>query len=69
MCSGKANCGFGLRAALFVVTLFLISAGCGGGGPQSDLTVFTLSDNAKGSIETVDHILNMTIVSKDENVL
>lgn len=53
------------------IALLLVFAGCGGGGdsPQSNLTVFTLSDNAKGCIETVDNILNMTVVSKDENVL
>ena len=53
---------------LTAIALLLTVASCGDSS-ESRLTCYTLSLTTKGCIETVDNILNMTVVSKNENVL
>ena len=43
----------------------LVSACSGDDAPVSNRTVFTLDANASGVIETINNIVNMTVVSKD----
>ena len=47
----------------------LVSACSGDDAPVSNRTVFTLDANASGVIETINNIVNMTVVSKDANDL
>ncbi len=53
---------FSMSAFCFAV---LVSCGGSGGGESC----YTLNDGAKGCIETVDNIRNLTVVSHDENDL
>jgi len=53
---------------LFLSAAFTLSA-CSGGDSPSGRTVFTLDANASGVIETLNHIVNMTVVSKDPSDL
>lgn len=59
---------FYVLQVLTSIFILLTVSGCGGGDSQSNLQCLSLSNNAKGCIETVDNIINMTIVSKNENV-
>ncbi len=52
---------------LTAMALLLTAANCGDSS-ESRLRCYTLSSDTKGCIEKVDNILNMTVVSKNENV-
>ena len=52
---------------LTAVALLVTAASCGDSS-ENKVTCYNLSPNTKGCIETVDNILNMTVVSKNENV-
>lgn len=52
---------------LTAVALLVSAANCGDSS-ESKVTCYNLSPSTKGCIETVDNILNMTVVSKNENV-
>ena len=58
-----------LKIMLCLLAAFLLSACSGDNAPASNRTVFTLDANASGVIETVNNILNMTVVSGDANDL
>ena len=59
-----------IRRALFCLLGALVLSACSGdGGALSNRTVYTLDANASGMIETINNILNMTVVSRDANDL
>ncbi|MHB8770088.1 MAG: C45 family peptidase [Syntrophales bacterium] len=59
-----------IRMSLFCLLGALVLAACSGdGGPLSNRTVYTLDADASGVIETVNNIVNMTVVSKDASDL
>lgn len=60
-----------VRALVLIVCVFVI-AGCGGGSspaPGPAVQTYSLSANAQGAMELVDNIYNVSIVSKNDNVL
>ncbi len=58
-----------LKTMLCLLAAFVLSACSGNSAPVSNRTVFTLDANASGVIETINNIVNMTVVSKDANDL
>ena len=55
-----------------LVSVSFFPAGCdngGGSGNDTPMKTYSLSPDAQGAMELVDNIYNMTIVSKDDNVL
>ncbi len=52
-----------------LVSIVTLSACTGDTKPVSERTVYTLDDKSSGVIETVNNIVNMTVVSKDANDL
>jgi hypothetical protein len=50
------------------VTFLLLTEGGYAGSSQSRLECYSLGSRAKGCTETVDNIVNLTVVSKDQNV-
>ncbi len=58
-----------LKMMICLPAVFMLSACSGDGAPVSGRTVFTLDANASGVIETIDNIVNMTVVSSDANDL
>jgi hypothetical protein len=54
----------------FLIIASLFVAGCGGSsGPDRKMKTYSLGPNAQGAMEFVDNIYNLTVVSKDDNVL
>jgi hypothetical protein len=60
-----------MKPILLFLLLTFSPVGCAGDGSTSfnNRVVFMLDDNAKGIIETVNNIVNMTVVSNDANDL
>jgi uncharacterized lipoprotein YmbA len=58
-----------LKTMLCLLAAFVLSACSGNSAPVSNRTVFNLDANASGVIETINNIVNMTVVSKDANDL
>lgn len=60
----------GLSSLIVALMLPLHLAGCGGCSPvEPTPTVYSLDDNASGAIETINNIVNMTVVSRDSSDL
>ncbi len=58
------------RSMLLIPLLCLLLAACSGdNAPASNRITYSLDANASGVIETVNNIVNMTVVSKDANDL
>lgn len=58
------------RSMLLISLLCLLLAACSGdNAPASNRITYSLDANASGVIETVNNIVNMTVVSKDANDL
>ena len=59
----------------FMVTALMVSllTGCSGSDssspPPDSIPVFTLDDNASGCLEKLDNLLNLSVVSNDDNTL
>lgn len=59
-----------VRNLLYLPTFLLLAACSGSGnGSSSNRTTYALDDSASGVIETVNNIVNLTVVSKDANDL
>ena len=58
-----------LNIMLCLLASFLLSACSGDDAPVSNRTIYTLDANASGVIETINNIVNLTVVSKDANDL
>ncbi len=58
-----------LKTMLCLLAAFMLSGCSRDSAPVSNRTVFTLDANASGVIETINNIVNMTVVSKDANDL
>lgn len=54
---------------LFCLLSILLFAACSGDGSSSNRRTYTLDADASGVIETVNNIVNLTVVSKDANDL
>lgn len=57
-----------VKNMVFLSALLLLAA-CASDAPLPGRTVYTLDANATGVIETLNNIVNMTVVSKDDNDL
>lgn len=53
--------------SIFAIFVALVMSACGGSSDSSNC--YTLNEQSKGCIETIDHIVNTTISSRDDNVL
>jgi hypothetical protein len=58
-----------LKTIYCLLAAFMLSTCADGGEPVSNRTVFTLDADASGVIETINNIVNMTVVSRDANDL
>jgi uncharacterized lipoprotein YmbA len=58
-----------MKIIFCLLAAFILSACSGASTPVSNRAVFSLDDNASGVIETINNIVNMTVVSKDANDL
>jgi len=57
---------------IIVFTLIALCCGCSDSGstnPTDSIRVFTLDDNSSGCVEKLDNLVNLSVVSNDDNTL
>jgi hypothetical protein len=55
-----------VKNSVYLLSILLLAACSGSGaGSSSNRTIYTLDANASGVIETINNIVNLTMVSKD----
>ncbi len=59
---------FFVKTVLSMLSILFLSA-CSGDGSSPKRTTYSLDGNASGVMETINNIVNMTVVSKDDNDL
>ena len=57
---------------IIVFTLIALCSGCGDSAstnPTGSIRIFTLDDNSSGCVEKLDNLVNLSVVSNDDNTL